>query len=182
MHDGVHFFDRPLAITDVETTGRDRDAHEIIDIGLVLADQRTLELVAEWGVRILPTRLHLAESDALALNGYAPERWHDAVPLADAMASYASKTAGAVFASYNVTFDWKFIEAAFKETGAANGMDYHRFCIMSAAWDRLRDAGGRSVKLDALSLHLGIPEEPKPHHALTGARQAYAAYRKLRGL
>jgi DNA polymerase-3 subunit epsilon len=182
MQDVIHFFDRPLAITDVETTGRDRDIHEIIDIGLVLADQRTLQVIEEWGVRILPTRLDLAEPEALAVNGYTAESWRDAIPLAEAMAFFATKTAGAVFASFNVSFDWKFVEAALKRTGVKESMDYHRFCLMSSAWDRMREAGERSMKLDAVSVHLGIPEEPKPHHALTGARQAYAAYKKLRGL
>ena len=33
-------FKRPIAITDVETTGLDAVKHEIVEIGLVLIDQK----------------------------------------------------------------------------------------------------------------------------------------------
>ena len=42
---GIEIYKRPIAITDVETTGLDPQKHEIVEIGLVLIDQETGEVI-----------------------------------------------------------------------------------------------------------------------------------------
>lgn len=173
------YLDRPIAITDLETTGLDSYKNEIVEMGLVLMNQRTLEVIGTWERKVLPTRMQYAHPKALEVNGYTDAAWKDAVPLTDAMREYAAKTAGAIFAAYNVTFDWPFMQQAFANTGVQHALDYHRMCLFSIAWDRLRDAGLSSYSLDGVSRHFGLPDEARPHRALNGARRAAEVYQRL---
>ena len=47
---------RPLAFVDVETTGLYPSRHEIIELGVVVADPRTLETRGMFDVRVRPGR------------------------------------------------------------------------------------------------------------------------------
>lgn len=174
------FLDRPLCFTDVETTGTDPFIHEIIEIGLVVADQRSLQVIGELDIKVEPVHIELASAEALAVNGYAPEDWIDAITLHEAMRFYAAKTAGGIFIAHNAKLDWSFIEMAFRLTDTENRMDYHVFCSMSMAWVKMRKLPGfAGVNLKHLARSLGVPEEPLPHRAINGARTAYEVFRKL---
>jgi len=175
----MNFFDRPLAFTDVETTGTDELVHEIVEIGLVVADQRSLQVVGELDLKVKPEHIELATPEALAVNGYLEEDWRDALALSEAMKIYAAMTKDAVFVAHNATFDWSFIKMAFRLTGVANEMDYHRLCSMSMCWYELRQAGLSKFGLKYAARHLGVPEEPLPHRAINGARTAFEVFKRL---
>jgi DNA polymerase III epsilon subunit-like protein len=175
----VHFFDRLIAMTDVETTGTDPDVHEIIDIGLVLADPATFEVVTAWGQRVRPTRPDLMSEETRGINGYDPDGWRDAVSVETALRAYVDLTEGAVFHAWNVTFDWSFVKAGLRRAGIAHRMDYHRICTYSIAVDRLRAARLPSTSMDPVAMHLGLGPEAKPHGALNGARKALEIYRHM---
>jgi len=177
------FLLRPLAITDIESTGTDHTRHEIVDIGLVLLDPRTLETISEWSVKVRPEHPEdHPEPAAIAVSGYAPELWKDAMPLSEAIRAYIPKVEGAVFTGWNVTFDWRFMDAAFRKTAQVPTLDYHRLCIFSMAYDRLHAAGLDSYSLDGVAKHFGLPGEPRPHLALNGARRAAEILRLLRAM
>ena len=38
------------------------------------------------------------------------------------------------FCAHNATFDWGFMNEAFRKTGIKDEMDYHRLDILSIAW------------------------------------------------
>jgi DNA polymerase-3 subunit epsilon len=177
----IRFADRPLAFTDVESTGLFADRHETIDIGLVLADQRTLEIIDRADLRVKPEHIETASPRALEINGYNQRDWADAMSLGEAMAVYGPATQGAVFAAWNVTLDWSFIAAGFRKTGVENLMDYHRIDLWTLAWSKLKDTGLASFSMKDVAPFLGIPEEPSPHRGVNGAMCAYEVYRKLMG-
>ncbi len=173
------FLKRPIAITDLEMTGLDPAQHEIIEMGLVLVGQPNLEVIDTLDLKVHPEHPETAEPEALKVNGYRPEDWQDAVPLTEALEQYAAKTAGAVFAAYNITYDWGFLERAFKKTGVKHTMDYHRIDIPSIAWAFMRQRGVQHVRLSVLSRYFGLHEEPLPHRAINGAMAAYEVLKKL---
>lgn len=175
----IAFLDRPLAFTDIETTGLDVLEHEIIEIGLVVADQHTLSVIDELEVRVRPEHIERASAEALRVNGYRPEDWQDAVSLAEAMDMYATKTAEGIFVAHNVTFDWSFINMAFRLTGVRNRLDYHRLDILTMAWQKLRHSGLAKFNLNEIAKFVGAPGEPMPHRALNGARNAYEVFVRL---
>jgi DNA polymerase III alpha subunit (gram-positive type) len=175
----MDFKDRPLAITDLEMTGLDHSVHEIIEMGLVVADSKNCRIIDKLDVKVKPEHPETADATALAVNGYKAEDWNGALTLKEAMELFAAKTKDAIFCAHNVTFDWAFMHEAFKKTGVRNQMDYHRIDLLSLAWAKLKDSELRTFRLNGIAKFLGITEEPNPHRAINGAMTAYEVYKQL---
>ncbi len=173
------FFKRPIAMTDVETTGLDVRRHEIIEIGLVVVDQKTFEVLDTLDVKVIPSHIETASPQSSLVTGYRPDHWEGAVSLKEAMTQYAAKTRGALFASWNITFDWQFVEEAFRLTGVRDGTDYHRLDVPSIAWMFFRDRGLETFRLEKVCEFFGIPPEPSPHRGINGAMKAYEVLRRI---
>lgn len=173
---------RPLAITDVKTTGLDAQIHEIVEIGLLVVNQPMLEVLDRFEVRVKPVRLETATKFALELNGYNEQDWVNALGLQPAMEIYANKTRDAIFLAHNTTFDWSFIFEAFRKTGVANYMDYHRIDLLTIAWSKAREdklPGLKRFNLDELCKYFSIPKEPLPHRAINGVQNELAVLKRL---
>lgn len=168
-----------LAFVDLETTGDIFAIHEIIEIGLVVVDQKSLEVVDELNIKVRPENIENAVPAALVKNGYKEEDWLDAISLREAVEKFAEKTEGSIFFAYNATFDWGFMNQAFHKTGVQDNMDYHRFDVLSMAFLKLKDKDIARWSLATLSKYLGVAEEPLPHRAINGARTAFEVYKKL---
>jgi DNA polymerase III alpha subunit (gram-positive type) len=175
----MDILERPLAFTDVETTGLDSGTHEIVEIGMILVEQKSLRIIDTFEVKVHPLHIETASEFALKLNGYNPEEWRFALSLEYAMELYADKTKSAIFCAHNVTFDWAFIDAGFKKSGVNNLMDYHRIDLFTAAFRELRNSGLQKFNQNEVAKFLGIPEEPLPHRAINGVWTAYHIYRHL---
>jgi DNA polymerase-3 subunit epsilon len=175
----MKFTDRPIAITDVETSGLDASLHEILEIGLVVVNQKTLKIIDSYSVKVRPTHIASGAKKALAVCDYNERDWRNAVDLDVAMRVYADKTRNAVFCAHNVYFDWSFIARAFQTTGIEDYMDYHRIDLFTTAWTRLRGEPAEKFNLAVLCKRLGVPPEPLPHRAINGARTAHRVLKKL---
>ena len=175
-----NFLLRPLAITDVETTGLDPELHEIVELGVVVVDQKTFRILSIFNTKVTPGHIETASPKALRINGYREEDWEDAWSLDTAMGRYAEETKGAVFCAHNVTFDWSFISRAFAKTRVECKMDYHRIDLLTLAWWVLRERGLKKFSLRDIAGFLGISPEPMPHRAIHGAMLAYLVLKKLK--
>ncbi len=195
----MEFLKRPLAITDVETTGFEAGIHEIIEIGLILADQQTLKIKDEWSVKVKPQKIKTAAEAALKVAGYNKLDWLEAVGLKEAMEIYSKKTKNAIFVAQNSFFDWSFLSEAFKQTGVEDHTDYHRVDLFTIGWFALSQAerftlgqpNGSRVKelpklkeftLKSMCKYFNIEPEPLPHRAPNGAKKAYEVLKKLKNL
>lgn len=176
---GMEFRSRRLALTDLETSGVDLSVHEILEIALIIVDQRSLDVLDTLEFRVKPEHIWTASPSALALNGYNEADWKSATALQDALLAYAGKTKDAVFCSHNVTFDWGFIAQAFNRTGVKHEMDYHRIDLFTMAWSLLGTQGPSDLSLDRIASFLGIGCEPVPHRAMNGAWTAYRVLKTL---
>src|SRR5689334_11102429 len=109
--------EQALAFVDIETTGTDRDVHEILEIGVVVARMKdgVLAVTGELDLKIQPKHIETAEAAALRINGYNEADWLFAVSLEEAMRVFVEKTKGAIFLAHNITFDFPFIEKALKD-------------------------------------------------------------------
>ena len=176
----MEFLKRPLAITDIETTGFDADVHEIIEIGLVVVDQRSLKVLDEWSVKVRPQKIRTAAEKALKVAGYNKLDWVNAIGLKEAMQVYSKKTKNAVFVAQNSFFDWSFLSLAFKSTGVEDYTDYHRADLFTIGWFRAKKLKGlKKFTLKEMCEYFGLEPEPMPHRALNGARKAHEIIRKL---
>lgn len=172
----MRFAERPLAITDIETTGLDASVHEIIELAVLIVDQRTLAVRDSYHARVRPTRLRTGATRALEVAGYSPRAWSSAVNLETALAVYSDKAQDAIFVSYNVFLAYSFLDAGFKATGIEDPTDYHRIDLFSLAWSRL---GPGPSNLDAICKRLGLVPEPMPRRAMDGALKQLEVLRKL---
>ena len=173
-----------IAFIDIETTGLDRDKHEIIELAAVIAEIKNGEFVVvdELDMKIQPKNIANAEPQALRVNGYNEADWLFAISLEDAMTVFAKKTDGAIFTAHNITFDYGFIEQAFKTSGVENKMHFHKLDTISLAFGILHtndDIGKLSLR--ALCEKYGI-ENKKAHSAFADAYATYEVFKKLMNL
>lgn len=172
----MRFRDRPIAITDIETTGLDAAVHEIIELAVLVVDQRTLRILDRYNAKIKPQHIRTGAKKALQVVGYSEQDWRTAVSLEVALQTYASKAKDAVFCSYNVYLAYSFLDSGFKLTGVEDPTDYHRLDLFTLAWSRL---GLVSPTLDSISKRLGIVPEPIPRRAMDGALKQLEVLKSL---
>jgi len=175
----TRIFERPIAITDVETTGLDFAIQEIIEIGLVVINQKTLEIINTLDVKVKPEHIETADEFAIKLNGYNETDWKNAITLKEAMSIYGGKTKDAIFCAHNMTFDWSFIFEAFRKTDVKDQMDHHRIDLFTMIWMKLQNSKCEKFSLNEAAKRLGVSEEPMPHRGINGAMTAYKIYKKL---
>ncbi len=182
----INMRDAPLAFIDLETTGLNPLRHEIIEIGLVLAEQKRragaykLAVIDEWEIKVLPSRIEDAEPEALRINGYKKEDWLFAVELAGALKELSRRTKNAVIIAQNIAFDWSFLEKAYRDTGVPMSLHPNRKLDTISLWfgkyHMLPDP--EKFGLYHLAKYLGIQNE-KAHTALSDARTLFEIYKKV---
>jgi len=178
----MEFLKRPIAITDIETSGFDARVHEILEIGLVVVDQKNLKILDEYSVKIKPLHIKTAAEKALKVCGYNKIDWLKAIDLKDAMKIYSKKTKNAIFLAHNSFFDWSFITEGFKQTGVEDYTDYHRLDLFSVSWALSRNKKLKNLtkfNLSELCKYFNIEPEPAPHRALNGAKKELEVLRKV---
>lgn len=173
---------RPLAITDLETSGDIPGMHEILEIGLVVCDPKTFEVIDTLNIKARPEHIETADPAALACNGYHPENWQNTVSLEEALKAYLNRTQEAIFCAYNVSFDWAFVNEALWRLGLPNPMstkeNHDRLDVLTLAWEKGLKRG-TNLSLKSACQMFGIPPEPEPHSALNGAMTAYKLFKTL---
>ena len=116
-----------VAFVDLETTGLDPSRHDIIEIGIVRVDARTLEVLDEYEALVAPERSERRSSTRWRSTASRRRRREHALPLREALLEVAPLLEGALVAGHNVGFDWAFLEAGFRRAGLAlPNVDYHR--------------------------------------------------------
>ncbi|MFA5841665.1 MAG: 3'-5' exonuclease [Candidatus Paceibacterota bacterium] len=175
-----------LAFIDTETTGLMPDKHELIEIGLVLAEQSltpenkiALRVIDEFDVKIKPVHIETADMESLSVNHYKEEDWISAVSLEEALSVFSDKTADAIMVGHNVAHDFAFLQRAFTETGVQNKMHYHKLDTISVAFAKLYSHMEiEKLSLRALCEYLGV-ENKNSHTALSDARATFQVFKKM---
>lgn len=171
-----------MLVVDCEMTGLDAAAHSIVSIGAVDLDNPSRQLYEEcrmWdGAKV--------EDEALAVNGFTREQIVDSSKQSEAdlvhkFIAFAEPMADATIAGQNVYVDLNFLQAAAKRAGhtawpfAHRIIDIHTLCYehmikMGVPPPLNVEKRHSALNLTAVLAYCGIPEEPKPHNALTGAK------------
>lgn len=170
--------DLPIALTDIETTGDVPGVHEILEIGVIIFDQKTQKIIDTLDIKVKPKHLETALPIAMERNSFNEAEWANAVSLEEAMGIFSEKTKGCIFSAFNNTFDWGFIAEAFQTTGVLNQMDYHRLDVLTMAWQKgMKEKASWSLKNTCKWLEL--EPEPDPHSAFNGAKTVFEVFKKL---
>lgn len=176
-----------LAFVDIETTGFEPGKHEMIEIGIVVVKQigdegKKFEVLEEVELKIKPERIEDADPQALKVNGYDPSQWIFANTLKEAMTIFSAKTENAIFVAHNLTFDYSFIDHAFKKTEVENKMFYPKIDTISVAYAKLHaNPQVDKFRLQKLCEYFGIKNE-RAHTALADAKATFLVYEKLMNL
>lgn len=168
-----------MIVLDVEASGLDPKKNSVVSVGaldLAHPENRFYMECRVWeGAHI--------EDEALAVNGFTRAQLADQAKASEADLTHAFKTwAESVdertFAGQNVSFDRDFMKEAAIRAGhtdwpfAHRTIDTHTLCFMHIINRGMQPPVKHhrsALNLDAVLNYCGIPEEPSPHNALTGA-------------
>lgn len=168
-----------MIVLDVEASGLVADRHSILSIGALDLDEPTNQFYEEcriWdGAEV--------SEEALAVNGFSKEEIADGSKQSEgdlmrAFIAWATdRPEDRTLAAQNVTFDRLFLEAACARAGIEYPFAHRTLDVHSLVWMHMRSRGEvppienhhSGINLSYALTYAGLPEEPKPHNALTGA-------------
>lgn len=171
-----------MLVVDVEGSGLSAEKNSILSVGLIDLDHPERQLYEECRVW---DGAHI-EDGALEVNGYTREQCTDPAKQSEAdlvhkVKAFAEGMADTTLAGQNVSYDRDFMQAAAARAGHTAWPFAHRTIdTHTLAWMHMQKRGltppvdaekrHSALNLDAVLTYCGIPEEPKPHNALTGAK------------
>lgn len=176
-----------LAFVDVETTGVTVGYHEMIDIGVILADLEGNEIDRLF-LRVMPEHPERASKEAIAINGFSVARWKSLDAVSAEMAvqrllSFHKSAADGrriLMVAHNSQFDAAFVDFLLRSAGHRRDDIYYYYVldIPSMAWS----LGLRLLHGQRLADFFGIEDEPRTameHTGITGADLNLRMYREL---
>jgi DNA polymerase III epsilon subunit-like protein len=168
-----------MIAVDTETSGLDPNRASVLSIGAIDTEDPTAQFYDEccaWdGADI--------SDEALGVNGFTreeiaePSKKTEAELITAFMAWAMDRAGNHTLLAQNVAFDSAFIRAAARRAGIESSFAQRSIDTHTLAWLHMTlrgieppTANHRSaLNLDAVLQYCGIPAEPKPHNALTGA-------------
>lgn len=166
---------------DVESSGLDPNLCSILSIGAVDTDEPTNQFYDEcraWEGAEL-------NDEALAVNGFSREeaqrktrgKKSEAELIKDFVAWATDRPQNRTLVAQNVAFDLSFVQAACKRAGIASPFAHRTLDTHPLCWLHMTKRGitppvekhRTAINLDFIMEYCGLPGEPKPHNALTGA-------------
>lgn len=177
-----------MIVADIEATGLDPHKHSILSIGAVELEHPDRQFYGEcrmWeGASIM--------TDALAVNGFTRQectdpRKHSIEELMQMFLHWIEQCGDKTLAGHNVSFDRDFINDSFARAHIGWHFPYRTLDLHSMAY---MDAMRRGIaiphkndrtdfSLDAILKYVGLPEEPKPHIGINGAKYEAEAFSRL---
>ncbi len=171
-----------MIVVDVEASGVSYEKCSIVSVGALDLADPTRQLYAECRIW---DGAHV-EDGALAVNGFTREELSDPTKRSETelvrqFIAFAEGSPEQTFAGQNVSFDRDFLRAAAVRAGHTNWpfahrtIDTHTLCYMHMVKRGLTPPTDpvkkhSALNLDAVLNYCGIPDEPEPHNALTGAK------------
>lgn len=169
-----------MLVLDVESSGTNYETHSIISLGALdfdNPDNRFYEECRIWeGAHIMDEALEVNGSTEKDITD--PQKQSEG-ELIQKFLSWAEDIEDRTFAGQNVSFDRDFVKAAVERIGenytfAYRTIDSHTLCYMHMVKRGIappfdKEKHRSALNLDAVLNYTGIPDEPTPHNALTGA-------------
>lgn len=171
-----------MLVVDVEASGVNYEKNSIVSVGALDLDNPQDQLYLECRVW---DGAHINE-EALQVNGFTEAELLDPNKMTEAdlghqFIEWALRKSERTLAGQNVSFDRDFLRAAADRAGHTNWpfahrtIDTHTLCYMHMVKQGIvppvDPVHHRSaLNLDAVLNYCGIPDEPEPHNALTGAK------------
>lgn len=167
---------------DVESSGLDPRTCSILSLGAIDTDDPANQFYDEcraWnGAEV--------NDEALKVNGFGREeigpesgKKSEAELIRDFIAWATDRPQNRTLLAQNVPFDLGFVQQAAKRTGVESPFAHRALDLHSLCWMHMTMTGKRppidpekrrtAINLPAVLEYCGLPGEPSPHNALTGA-------------
>jgi DNA polymerase III epsilon subunit-like protein len=169
-----------MLILDIEASGVEPHIHSIVSLGALDLEHPAYRFYGEcriWdGAHVM--------KDSLTVNGFTEAEITDPTKQSEgelirAFIEWSQNLSNRTLGGQNVSFDRNFVQAACQRAGvpydlAYRTIDSHSLCyqhmLMRGIEPPIDPQHRRSaLNLDAIMNYCGIPDEPEPHNALTGA-------------
>jgi len=169
-----------MIVLDVEASGTEYSKHSIVSLGALDFDNpenRFYEECRIWdGAHIM--------DEALAVCGFTKSEVTDTNKQSEAeliqkFIAWSEGVEDTTFAGQNVSFDRDYVKAAMERAGENYTFAYRTIDTHSLAYMHIIKSGKKppfdikkrhsALNLDVVLNYTGIPNEPEPHNALTGA-------------
>jgi len=169
-----------MIIIDVEASGTEYHKHSIVSLGALDFDNPSNRFYEECRIW---DGAHIMDG-ALEVNGFTKdeitnENKQTESELVKNFLNWTSDVQDRTLAGQNVSFDRDFVRAAAERAGENWELAYRTVDSHSLCWMHIVKRGMRpeidhkhhrsAMDLDYVLNYCGIPEEPMPHNALTGA-------------
>ena len=169
-----------MLILDIEGSCTNYEKHSIVSIGAIDMDDPTNRFYGECRIW---DGAHIMEG-ALEVNGFTeaevtdPNKMTEAELVRNFMA-WSEPIKDRTLTGQNVSFDRDMLKAGVERAGMNWDMAYRTLDTHTMCWMHMIKAGftppidkerkRSALNLDAVLNYCGIPAEPDPHNALTGA-------------
>jgi DNA polymerase III subunit alpha, Gram-positive type len=166
---------RGVVVLDLETTGLDSRQHAILEIAIRQENGRM------WHTFIKPDldSLQKADPNALELCGYDPEKWRAAPSIEDVLPEIEKIIEWKVLVAHNISFDWGFLEAAFRKQNRTPPFCW-KVDTLSLAYAQLAPKGIDRLNLKECCEFVGIPfSENRAHRADYDAEATWELFKRL---
>ncbi|MEK7079897.1 MAG: exonuclease domain-containing protein [Patescibacteria group bacterium] len=168
-----------MIVIDVETTGLVPEQASILAIGAVDLDEPDNQFYDECRIW---EGAHVTD-EALAINGFTradiedSARKTEAELVRDFVVWATDRPQNRTLAAQNVSFDLEFVQAACERAGIASPFAKRTLDVHTLTWLHMIERGiepplknnHSAINLDVALNYVGLPGEPRPHNALTGA-------------
>lgn len=169
-----------MLVLDIEGSGLSYEKNSIVSLGAIDLDNPTNRFYAECRVW---DGAHI-EPDALEVNGFSEAEVTDPNKMTEAelirnFIGWAQDLNNRTFAGQNVSYDRDMAKAAAHRAHLDWNFAHRTIDVHTLGWMHMVKRGltppldiehhRSALNLDALLMYCGIPEEPQPHNALTGA-------------
>jgi DNA polymerase-3 subunit epsilon len=171
-----------LVFLDIETTGLDPMADDIIEVAAMRVDPISLSVEGCFETKVAPSTGMLVDPRAAELNGFRAEDWSEAPEIENVLPLLARFLEGCLIVGHNPAFDWAFLSAAFQRLGVRKpSVGHHLIDTASLAWPLLRHGLVASLSLRDLCEHYGISNSGA-HRALEDVVRTYQLFLRLLGV
>lgn len=169
-----------MLVLDIEASGLNFEKHSIVSLGALDLEHPENRFYAECRVW---DGAHI-EEEALEVNGFTREQITDPAKKSEAwlieqFIGWSAELHNRTMAGQNVSFDRDMAKQAALRAGLNWNFAHRTIDTHSLCWMHMINAGltppldeehhRSALNLDAVLNYCGIPDEPQPHNALTGA-------------
>jgi DNA polymerase III epsilon subunit-like protein len=176
---------------DCEMTGLDPKRHAIISIGGINLDNPEQSFYGECRVFVGAE----IDPEGLAVNGFTEAECLDDSKdsekvMMHKLFDWMQEAQNYTLVGQNVTLDKEFLNEAFARSGIEFRFNHRVVDTHSVAYaqflmqcrtipSKIEKPKVSALNLDEILKYVGIPEEPRPHNALTGAKVSAEAFSRM---